>query len=447
MAGSTALVANRGLMGLRQLRAALHAFTQEAAWQLASDTREGHELPFEVVESGRRDSPLYCYRPLTADFISERSGVLSRLPTYLPAAHALVAIGSLADYLDSQSVRPPGPGRQSADLALHCFLARVFVDSSDFVFDERCFDNAYQELEKCVAEERAEHSVVAVLLGVELASDEVKLGDGMMLVRGEQSDEAPDEARWSRLDGSPQTLVIVRRAPVPGDMGPLQASRTSLRKLVAGLRLYHAEPVSLAPLGWSRIGAGPWQAVAISAESSEPQPLVLIEPAQEDELRAFLSLVGRREPRSGELAWALRRFDLAHQRTLPSEALSDLLLAARALLEPEGPPSGRLAGRLAALCAEPQRRAALTESFARTAALEQALIAGEAGGDSTAPAVYEFEGYLRALLRDACCGHLSSDLVALADSILAEAAPQAAPADEAPPVDPTDRYESLRPPL
>ena len=444
----------RTLMGLRQLRSALHAFTQEAAWQLASDAQGGHELPFEVVEEGRRDSPLYCYRPMTAEFINERSSVLARLPTFLPAAHALIAIGSLADYLDSQGVRPPGPGRQSADAALHCFLARVFVDSNDFVFDERCFDKAYLELERCVAQERAEHTVVAVLLGVELSSEEVSLGDGLTLARGERFDDAPDEARWSRLDGSPQTIVIVRRAPVPGDVGPLQQSRTSLRKLAAGLRLYHPDPVAIAPLGWSRIGAGPWQPVALSADSGEIEPLVLIEPAQEDELRAFLSLVGRREPKSGELAWALRRYEMAHQRVLAAEALTDLLLVARALLEPEGPASGRMAGRLAALCAEPERRAAMTERIAHAAALEPALIAGVDQNLKLQPYVSELDGHLRALLRDACCGHLSGDLVGLADSILLEdGAPETRSAEASEPSalpsadQGTDQFEALRPPF
>ena len=444
----------RTLMGLRQLRSALHAFTQEAAWQLASDAQGGHELPFEVVEEGRRDSPLYCYRPLTAEFINERSSVLARLPTFLPAAHALIAIGSLADYLDSQGLRPPGPGRQSADAALHCFLARVFVDSNDFVFDERCFDNAYLELERCVAEERAEHTVVAVLLGVELGSEEVALGDGLTLVRGERFDDAPDEARWSRVDGSAQTLVIVRRSPVPGDVGPLQASRQSLRKLAAGLGLYHPDPVAIAPLGWSRIGAGPWQAVALSNDSGDIEPLVLIEPAQEDELRAFLSLVGRREPKSGELAWALRRYEMAHQRVLAAEALTDLLLVARALLEPEGPASGRMAGRLAALCAERDRRATMTERIAHAAALEPALIAGVDNEIQLQPYVSELDGHLRALLRDACCGHLSGDLVGLADSILLEdvepdaTSPDSFTASAKPLEDQgTDQFESLRPPF
>ena len=40
--------------------------------------------------------------------------------------------------------------------------------------------------------------------------------------------------------------------------------------------------------------------------------------------------------------------------TLPGH---DVLLALRALIEPEGPASGRLAGRLGALCALPDERA------------------------------------------------------------------------------------------
>ena len=66
----------------RQLHAALSAFAEEAAWQLQSDTSDGADLPFEVVAAGRRDSPLYCYRPLTGDFIAERVSLLGQLPSY-----------------------------------------------------------------------------------------------------------------------------------------------------------------------------------------------------------------------------------------------------------------------------------------------------------------------------------------------------------------------------
>src|SRR5580765_4934349 len=113
---------NRASMRNRQLHAALHAFAEEAGWQLASATAEGAEVPFEVVETGRRDAPLYCYRPLTADFIAQRVGLLGRLPSYLPALHALQACGRLDAYLQARGGDVHGweapPGRERAEAAL-----------------------------------------------------------------------------------------------------------------------------------------------------------------------------------------------------------------------------------------------------------------------------------------------------------------------------------------
>jgi len=135
--------------------------------------------------------------------------------------------------------------------------------------------------------------------------------------------------------------------------------------------------------------------------------------------------VSRRKP-SGELAWALARFEMGCERPAPLEALTDYLLALRALLEPEGPASGRLAQRLAVICARPEDRTSLAERTARAMALERAAITGLAadGGDRTRPdaLVDELAGHLRAILRDALCGHLNADLRSVADELLAEAA-------------------------
>src|SRR3954453_10900086 len=79
----------------RQLHAALSAFAEEAAWQLQSDASEGADVPFEVVAAGRSDSPLYCYRPLTGDFISDRVSLLGQMPSYLPALGVLAECGGL----------------------------------------------------------------------------------------------------------------------------------------------------------------------------------------------------------------------------------------------------------------------------------------------------------------------------------------------------------------
>ena len=411
-------------MALRQLRSALHAFTREAAWQLASDAGEGDDLPFEIVESGRSDSPLYCYRPLTSDFIESHGSALSQLPTYLPAAHALAATGGISQYLEVQGVAAEA-GRDAAEAAIHCFLARVFSDSTDFVFDERRFDRAWLELEQTLDEEHAEQTTVAVLYGLETVSAEVPLGDGLVLARGDEYPEAPDPARWSRLDGSSQTLVVASFDPVPGDAGAIHRTRTALRRLLTGLRLYDDGRFSYGSLAWTRLGVAPWQPLALGGAQDHAQAALVVEPAQEDELRAFLSLVNRRAPESGPMAWALRRFDLAAERPLPSEELTDLLLALRALLEPEGPASGRMAGRLAALCAEPDERADMTARIAHAAALEHAVIDGDMADERLELRVAELSSHLRSLLRDRCCGHLEDDLVGLADAILCQDADEA----------------------
>src|SRR3954465_8930545 len=140
----------------RQLHAALSAFAEEAAWQLSSDTTEGADLPFEVVAAGRRESPLYCYRPLTADFISERVSLLGRLLTYLPALGALCDAGGLDAYLQSRGESVPRDGRERAEAALRAFLGRVFEDSSDFVLSPDRLQRALRELEATLFNGRTE---------------------------------------------------------------------------------------------------------------------------------------------------------------------------------------------------------------------------------------------------------------------------------------------------
>src|SRR3954471_2749604 len=117
----------------RPLYAALSAFAEEAAWQFAEETADGAEVPFEIVESrgARRDTPLYCYRPLTDSFIRDRAGVLERLPSHAPAgglaplpphppaARALAALDGVGDYLRAQGEpHVPVDARERAEAAL-----------------------------------------------------------------------------------------------------------------------------------------------------------------------------------------------------------------------------------------------------------------------------------------------------------------------------------------
>jgi hypothetical protein len=186
------------------------------------------------------------------------------------------------------------------------------------------------------------------------------------------------------------------------------------------MRLY-APGIALAPLAWIRGQRSAWRALPVPGGGRAERP-TLIAATHEEELRTFAALVARRRPVEGELAWALDRFELGCRRDDPLVGLSDHLLALRALLEPEGPRSGRLAGRVAALCAPPDARLGVTERVARAISLERAFIGGISIG-SDAPALCgEIEQHLRALLRDVICGHLDPELAELADSLLWEQA-------------------------
>jgi hypothetical protein len=418
----------------RQLHAALAAFAEEAGWQLHSVTAEGAEVPFEVIASGRRDAPLYCYRPLTGDFIAQRVSLLGGLPSYAQALEALSACSGLDAYLEARGEPAPREPRSRAEAALRTFLGRVFEDSTDFVLDPGRLQRALGELESALFDGRTETVVIAPLLGLEVASPEVPLGEGLTLVRGDAfAEDAPAEALWAAGAPRAHLLAVLRWEAAPGDASPVAHARVRLRRLLTALRLFEAGGFAFGPLAWTRTGGGAWQPFALGTIGQRTGDGLAVVPEQEDELRAFCSLVSRRTPRHGELAWALRRFDMGCERPVPAEALSDHLLALRALLEPEGPASGRLPGRLAALCATEERRTAMAQRVAHTADLERPVIAGLAVDPAIDALVAELAGHLRALLRDVLCGHLDADLRGVADDILAQDA-RAAPVTPAPAV-------------
>jgi hypothetical protein len=219
-------------------------------------------------------------------------------------------------------------------------------------------------------------------------------------------------------------LAVLTEEAKAGEPLPAARARVRFRRLLSALRLFERGGFALGPAAWTRVDAGPWKLLALGGSGRPRGATLRLAPAAEDELRGFVNLVGRRRPRSGEVAWALSRFDMGCERIAPFEALTDHLLALRALLEPEGPSSGRLAGRLAAICAVPAARRGLAERVAHAISLERAVIAGLAPAEPGADVlVDELADHLRALLRDVLCGHLDADLCGVADDILADAEP------------------------
>jgi hypothetical protein len=412
----------------RALHAALEAFTADASGTLASATAQGAEVPFEVVDAGvgpRGRVPLYCYRPLTGEFISERLGMLSSMSSYAPAAQALGSTDGIGTYLrELGERRVPDDPRERADAALRVFLAEVFADRSEFGFEAERFDAAYAELERTLYDGRCVATVVAALLGVALdpESKELALGDGLSLLRGDCLPDAPAEVVWG--DGEePNVLAVLTVNQERSVRPPVPVARARFRRVLTALRLFERGRYALDPLAWTRTDSGTWRPVALGG-SGRPRFVTPIPAEREDELRAFCNLVSKRAPTSGQVAWALARYEMGCERLAPFEALTDYLLALRALLEPEGPSSGRLAQRLALICARPEERAELAERVAHAISLEQAVISGLApasraeGGDAL---VGELAEHLRAILRDVMCGHLDPDLQQVADGMLTEA--------------------------
>jgi hypothetical protein len=411
---------------------------------------DGDEIPFEVVQTDPRRSgriPLYCYRPLTGDFIRARLGLLVALPTYAPAARALEGVGGLEFYLRARGeahargeararggASLPEEPREMADAVLRDFLARVFAERSEFEFEPARFAVAYEELERAIYQGRCVTEVVATLLGIDLDPDteELSLGEGLSIVRPSALAGAPDE--FTSLE-QPPLLLVLRVAHDRLQNPSVSFARMRFRRVLTALRLFERGGYAIGPIGYSRIDDGTWSPIPLGS-SGRPRLLTLIPRASEDEMRGFCNLIGRRisahapgggrgpdNSGAGEVAWALGRFEMGCERIAPFEALTDYLLSLRALLEPEGPASGRLAQRLSVICAAPEDRAGLAERTAHAISLERAVITGLAPGSTGVDAlVEELAENLRAILRDVLCGHLNADVRGVADDLLAEAA-------------------------
>ena len=176
----------------------------------------------------------------------------------------------------------------------------------------------------------------------------------------------------------------------------------------------------------ARAGDGRWQPFELEPTGAvRGEPWILID-GEEVELRQFVDAIDG-VSREGSVAWALSRFEMGCGRRLESEALSDYLLALRALVETGGE-TGRtsLALRVAVLCAEESERKRVQRRVELAQALER-FVMGDGpedpyldavGSDSPRTLVDEVERHLRALLRDVMCGYLESDLRTVADGLL-----------------------------
>jgi hypothetical protein len=380
----------------RALHDSLAAFVEEAAWQLAEEIAGGVEVPFELIEQGRASAPLYCYRPLTGRFLADRSSELAKLPSYPAAVQGLAALPDLPAYLKARGRRTPSPdARAQADVALQAFLTAVWAESTDFTFDRGRFDAAYAELEEAAYGNRTLSVVLAAVEGLVLESEEVALGEGLALVRAETLTDVPADLHEDEMG----TVAVLALDSAAGDGRALEDAGRQLRRLQTALRLWDDAEPSLGPTAWARTNGGAWSAVPLATGIRRDAGDCLLSAEEEDPLRAFCSLVARRTPRAGELAWALRRFELGCERAFAVEALTDWLLAV--------------------ICATPEDRPALERRLDEAIRLERAAITGHVRPEpEVEDLIADLGGNVRAVLRDVLCGHLDPQLRRVADEML-----------------------------
>jgi hypothetical protein len=415
-----------------QLETALTTFAADAGRHLQGLLDAGSEIPFELERGGfsRARTPLYCYRPLTSEFISARWPELSALSTHARAAAELERFEGLDRYLSSSGADAPAP-RGRAPLGLRVMLHEVFAEQSDFELHQERLQGALERLARASLAGAGETTCVATLCGMTLASEELALADGLRIAHAGALPALPEEVRpVGPTDEIEQLLAVLTLEQDDSERARVEA-RARLRDLLGALRLFGDARVALGGLAWVRLDGGRWRPLAL-ALGGRPHGMLIVTQAQEEQLRAFYSLLSRRRPQEGELAWALGRFQLGCEREREHEALSDYLLALRVLLEPDGAPPGALSRRLAALCALPEQRAELTALVLRALELERAVIRGRPVENAASEQlVRTIADHLRAILRDVICGHLDGDLVSLADGMLATPArSQDLPADE-----------------
>lgn len=416
---------------------ALSRIAAEAAERFATLVASGEEIPFEVGEEEGTGSPLYCYRPLTERFIREHAEVVRALPGFGAACAAIGSAGLVPD--DVLGAEAPGgvDPRGIPEEVILSFLGRLWDGTSEFSLESDRLDAALAYLETGTGLEDVV-DVVVPIVGLQMPVRRAEVG-GVTLVRADTVDVPPEARRpdgLARTAWEPQIVAWIRTGIDAETPSPVTAGQISFRKLITALRLFKSGGVGLAPHAWTRTGDGAWRRIVTGAARPRGGGYWLTE-SDLPELAAFAAALEARPLRGGSLRWAIARFEMGCERSVPLESVTDHLLALRALLEGGGPADMGVSIRVAALCAEPEERTAVREMVDRSLSLERVLMRGVApelkDDHSAVEAAYEIEEHTRAILRDAAAGHLGPDLRATADEILlADGIAVTGPAEPAP---------------
>ncbi|MEA2346648.1 MAG: hypothetical protein QOG62_435 [Thermoleophilaceae bacterium] len=395
---------------------ALRIACLDTAAVLTRAVKMGDELRFDLVEErGRGAASLYHYRPRTAEFISAHWDDIRALESFEAATRALDPAAPA--YIQVRALAGSG-----GEIVFRDLVDRIYDEASDFGFPEQRFELICSEVGQTLGETVVRAVVIGRIHGVHLASPTVGLDDQLALAGGRAVTALPPGLMEDEDGLVPPEVVCVFAVEQDGaEPLPVEAARARFRRLLTGLRLMGAAGARIDSLGWTRAGDGPWRPAALDAGVSARREEWRLAEDDEPELCDLLDVLGTSR-RFGRLNWALARFEMGCSRSLATEALSDHLLAVRALLGGMRRDDSRLGMRLAALCAEAEEHDEVRRLVDDALDLEPTVIDGYTGrgesGHSALEVVGELEHHLRALLRDLLCGYLDEDLVSCADELL-----------------------------
>lgn len=416
----------------RMLHDSLRALVSEAAELLDDRLSAGEEIPFEVGETGAPQrsgsdagTALFAYRPMTADFVAAHADRLRTLDGFEHAANQLARTRGTVAYLRLRGEPVLDVGELThARLGVLAFLAAVWSDAEHFAEWEDRFVTAYSELEGTALAERLVTTVFIPVHGVVLDCESVNLGAGVELLAPEDLDGECIDRFSDAAQGADSYCAISVDAPSDAP-APLAAVRKQARDLLTALRMFKPGSVSLGLTAQANVG-GAWQQASMPFTGRSREEAWSLLPGEDEELRQFIGAV-RRVDRRTRVAWALKRFEMGLERSVPAEGLTDFLAALRTLLEAhDDNGKAALPARVSALCARDSERVHVRATVEAAFALERLAIDGHIGRAdrkrlSKQPpleVIAESERYLRALLHDLVCGYLATDLKKLADDIL-----------------------------
>ena len=389
----------------------------EAATRFTSLVATGEELPFDVAET-EGEHTFHCYVPLTAQFVRDHADELRSLPAFGPACSAIDAAGIAAPYLEARGEAVPEDEVERADQMLVAFIARLWDGSAEFRLDRPRLEAALHELETEARDVSEAEVLLAPLVGLQMPLARLQLPSGVQIVR---ADTVNAPAGVTRSDGmqrsawEPQFLAFAEKEE--GVAGAAPAMRM-LRELISVLRLFKEGGVGLGPYAYTPTGEGTWRRIATGVPATRLGGYKLSE-AEAADLADFARALEARPDPDGALAWAVDRFEMGCDRVTALEALSDHLLAMRALFEGTGPVGANLPMRVAALIAQPPERPEAYEKLQAAFELERAMMGGREFDLGAAMGLAAWmEDAARSIVRGAALGEHGSDVAASADESL-----------------------------